>query len=136
MSYTSADGRTLPFRLMDRIKPRVARLAIALSFPRHIRENLKTTPDPVLYLLDEWLRGANQEYDPSPLTWGTLITALQHAGLMEEVEILEENFVIERPVVDTRGMPKCSWKLIDEMSKELTLLQMHGCYSTCYNNYS
>ena len=108
MSYTSEDGRTVPFRIMDRIKPRVARLAIALRFPRHIREDLKTESDPVVYLLDEWLRGANQEHDPRPLTWGTLITALQHAGLIEEVKILEEKFVIEPPVDDRRGMPKCS----------------------------
>ena len=93
MSYTSEDGRTVPFRLMDQIKPRVARLAITLRFPPHIRANLKTELDPVYYLLDEWLRGGNQEHDSRPLTWGTLITALEEAGLLEEVKILEEHFV-------------------------------------------
>ena len=108
MSYTSEDGRTVHFRLMERIEPRVTRLAIALSFPRHIRENLKTNPDPVLYLLDEWLRGGNQEqeHDPSPLTWGTLINGLHEANLLEEIKILEEKFVIGPPVIDRRGMPK------------------------------
>ena len=93
MSYTSEDGKTVHFRLMDRIKPRVTGLAIALNFHQHIMANLKTEQEPVLYLLAEWLRGSNQEVDSRPLTWGTLITALQHAGLLEEVEILEEKFV-------------------------------------------
>ena len=98
MSYTSEDGRTVHFRLMDQIKPRVTQLAIALKFPQYIIANLKTEPDPVFYLFSEWLRGGNQELDPSPLTWGTLITALQHAGLIEEVRILEEHFLPEPPL--------------------------------------
>ena len=103
MSYTSEDGRTVPFRLMDRIKPRVTQLAIALKFPQHIIANLKTESDPVIYLFSEWLRGGNQELDPRPLTWGTLITALQHAGLIEEVKILEEYFIITVPSLSERG---------------------------------
>ena len=93
MSYTSEDERTVHFRLMDRIKPRVTQLAIALNFPQHIVENLKIDPDPVYYLFSEWLSGGNQEHDLRPLTWRTLITALQHAGLIEEAEILNEHSV-------------------------------------------
>ena len=93
MSYTSEDGQTVHFRLMDRIKPRMTGLAIALGFPQHIIANLTTELNPVYYLLGEWLNGRNQEHDPRPLTWGTLITALQHAGLLDEVKILEEHFV-------------------------------------------
>ena len=95
MSYTSEDGRTVPFELMYRIKPRLTHLAIALDFPQYIIDDLETKRDPVLYLLGGWLRGSNQQYDLRPLTWGTLITALQHAHLIEEVKILKEHFVAE-----------------------------------------
>ena len=94
MSYNSEDGGTVHFRLMDRIKPRVTQLAIALIFPQHIIANLKAELDPVFYLLNEWLIGGNQENDPRPLTWETLITALQHARLLEEAEILKKHFVV------------------------------------------
>ena len=106
MDKTSRDGGTIPFRLMARITPRVTQLAIALNFPQHIIANLKTETDPVYYLFSEWLRGANQEHDPRPLTWGTLITALQHAGVMEEVKILEEHFIAPVPpsVSEREGM--------------------------------
>ena len=93
MSCTSEDGRTVSFRLTDRIKPRVTKLAIALRFPQHILDNLKTEQDPVIYLLTEWLRGGNQEVDTRPLTWGTLITALKEADLVDEFEILQQNMV-------------------------------------------
>ena len=96
MSY-SEDGRTVPFRLMDRITPRVTQLAIALDFPQHIRTVLRVDSESVHFLLSEWLRGANREYDHRPLTWGTLITALQHASLLEEVRILEEHLIAEPP---------------------------------------
>ena len=56
------------------------------------------------YLLGEWLNGRNQEHDSRPLTWGTLINALQHAGLMEEVEILEQHFVAAPPVAERGGL--------------------------------
>ena len=92
MSYTGEDGKIVHFRLMDRIKPRVTRLAIALNFPDHIIADMKTDSDPVYFLLTKWLRGDNQEEDSRPLTWGTLITALGEAGLMEEAKILEEQF--------------------------------------------
>ena len=55
------------------------------------------------YLFSEWLRGGNQEQDQRPLTWGALITALQHAGLIEEVKILEEHFIATVPPVIGRG---------------------------------
>ena len=50
MSYTSEDGSDVPFRLMDRIKPRVTDLAIGLGFPQHIIANLKTELNPVTRL--------------------------------------------------------------------------------------
>ena len=93
MSYTSEDGRTVSFRLMERIRPRVTGLAIALNYPDYVIDDLETKRDPVYYLLKEWLNGRNQEHDSRPLTWGTLITALRTAGLLEEVEILEQYFV-------------------------------------------
>ena len=108
MSYTGEDGRTVFFRLLDCIKPRLTEMAIALSFPGHVIDVLKKNSESVYYLLSEWLQGRNQEYNSRPLTWGTLITALQHAGLLEEVRILEEHFVAARPPIaerPERGMP-------------------------------
>ena len=104
MSYTSEDRQTVHFRLMDRIKPRVTRLAVALKFPDYVIDDMETKRDPVLYLLKEWLRGGNQEHDSRPLTWGTLITALGAAGLPEEVKILELYFVTVPQVAMGGGM--------------------------------
>ena len=78
---------------MDRIRPRVTGLAIALGFPQHIIDILETKQEPVYYLLKEWLNGRNQEVDSRKLTWATLITALGEAGLLEEVKVLQERFV-------------------------------------------
>ena len=101
MSYcTNEDESNVPFRLMDRIKPRVTDLAIALDFPDHVIAVLRVDSLSVHFLLSEWLQGRNQEIDSRPLTWGTLISALQHAGLIEEVKILEEHFVA--PLVERR----------------------------------
>ena len=99
MSYTSENGKTVHFRLMDRIKPRVTQLAIALSFPRYFIDDLETKRNPVYNMLSEWLRGGNQEHDKRPLTWETLIAALQHAGLLEEAEIVKK-YVLATPLVD------------------------------------
>ena len=76
------DLQYMSYRLiiMDRIRPQVTGLAIALGFPQHIIANQKTEQDPVVYLLTEWLRGGNQEHDSRPLTWGTLISALTAAA--------------------------------------------------------
>ena len=94
MSYTSEDEKIVDFMLMDRIEPRVKKMAIALRFPQHAIAKLKNNDgDSVYYLLSEWLRGGNKDNDSRPLSWGTLITALQHAGLVEEVRILEDHFV-------------------------------------------
>ena len=100
MSCTSQDGRTITFKLMERIKPRVTRLAIALGFPQYIIANLKTEPDPVHYLFAEWLGGDSQE-DTRPLTWGTLISALKEAGLVEEFTILQQHIAAKG------GKPAC-----------------------------
>ena len=60
MSYISEDGSKVTFRLMDRVKPQVARLAIALGFPQHIIDSVETKRDPVVYLLSSlWLKGGN-----------------------------------------------------------------------------
>ena len=101
MSYTNDDGVDANFRLMDRIKPRLTDMAIALSFPRHVIDVLKKDSDPVYYLLSEWLEGRNQENDSRPLTWATLITALQHACFPEEVKILEQHFLLAATVSRT-----------------------------------
>ena len=97
MSYTGEDGRDVHFRLMDQLKPHWRRLAIALRFPLHEIANMGNKDDPVYYLLIEWLRGANQEKDPRPVTWRTLIVALQHANVPEAASVLKKHF-IEIPV--------------------------------------
>ena len=93
MSYTGEDGRDVHFRLVDQLKPHWRRLAIALKFPRHEMDTIKHEDDPVLYLMSEWLRGANQEKDPRPVTWITLIEALRHANVQEEANVLEKYFI-------------------------------------------
>ena len=98
MSYNvdrALSDTEVDFRLMDRIKPRLTRVAIALGFRSHSIEVLKKESDPEYYLLSEWLDGrSTRASERRPLTWGTLITALRHAGLMEEVRILEEHFIV------------------------------------------
>ena len=93
MPYIDEKGTNTNFRLMDRIKPRLTEMAIALDFPGYVINVLGEKPNPVYYLLSQWLEGCNSENDSRPLTWDTLITALQHAGLMEEVKILEQHFL-------------------------------------------
>ena len=104
MTYTSEDGSTVHFRLMDRIKSRVTQLAIALSFPQHIIDDLETKQrGPVYYILSEWLRGGNQEHDQRPLTWGTLITALGEANMREEATVLKNMTVTVSVTLETSG---------------------------------
>ena len=93
MSYTGEDGRDTRFRLMDRLQPYWKRLAAALKFHYGDITVMEHKDDPVFYLLNEWLRGANKEKDSRPLTWATLITALRDANIKEELDILEEHFV-------------------------------------------
>ena len=93
MSYTGEDGRDVHFRLMDQLKPHWRRLAIGLKFPQNKIAIIENKDDPVYYLFSEWLRGANQEKDPRPVTWRTLIEALRHAGVQEEATALEEHFI-------------------------------------------
>ena len=93
MSYTGEDGRDVHFRLMDQLKPHWRRLAIALNFPQYEITAMKYEDDPVLYLMSEWLQGANQEKDPRPVTWGTLFKALKQADCQEEVAILAKHLI-------------------------------------------
>ena len=91
ISFTNDVGATVKFRLMDRLRPRWRDLAIALGFPGHSIAAMerKDQPEAVYYLFDEWLRGANLDEDPRPLTWRTLITALRDANIHEEANTLE-----------------------------------------------
>ena len=98
MSYTGEDGRDVHFRLMQQVRPHWRELAIALKFPQHEIAIMENKDNPVYYLLSEWLRGANQEKDPRPVTWGTLIEALQHADVQEEATILKKH-LIQVPVI-------------------------------------
>ena len=93
MSYTGEDGRDVHFRLMDQLKLHWRRLAIALNFPQHEIAIMENKDDSMYYLLGEWLRGANKEKDPRPLTWRTLIEALQCANVQEEATVLEKHFI-------------------------------------------
>ena len=99
MSYTENEWE-VHFRLMDRIKPRVTSLAIALGFPPYMIDDLKTKHDPVYEFLTQWLRGGIQDHDSRPLTWGTLITALEEAAFMEEVTVLHKMVAVASPVTE------------------------------------
>ena len=59
------DGKS-HFRLMDRLQPHWRSFAIALRFPQHKITNMEHNDNPVLYLLKEWLHGANKEEDRRP----------------------------------------------------------------------
>ena len=97
MSYTGEDGRDVQVRLIQQVRPHWRELAIALKFPQYEIAIMESKDNPVYYLLSEWLRGANQEKDLRPVTWGTLIEALQHADVREEATILKKHF-IQAPV--------------------------------------
>ena len=97
MSYTGEDGRVVHFRVMQQVRPHWRKLAIALDFPEYEIATIEKKDDPVYYLFSEWLREANQEMDPRPVTWRTLIEALQHAGVQEEANVLEKH-IIQVPV--------------------------------------
>ena len=60
MPYTNKDGVSVYFRLMDRIKPRLTRVAIALGFPRHIIDVIEKENEPAYYLLSEWLKDTTE----------------------------------------------------------------------------
>ena len=93
MSYTGKDGEDVHFRLMDRVKRHWRRLAVALKFIQHEIDAMESKDDPVYCLLTEWLRGANMENDPGPVTWRTLITALRVANIQEEATVLENHLI-------------------------------------------
>ena len=78
---------------MDQVKSHWRRLAIALKFPQHEISNIASQDDQVCYLLSEWLRGANQEKDPRPVTWRTFITALRDANIQDVADVLENHFI-------------------------------------------
>ena len=93
MCYTNKEGEIVSFRLMDRIEPKWINLAIALKFPAYRINVYELKTNPVYTLLSEWLKGGNKDEDSRSITWGTLITALRSAGLEEEAEIIEKQFV-------------------------------------------
>ena len=93
MSYTDEDGKDVHFRFMQRVRPHWRELAIALDFPEYEITTMEKKDDPVFYFLSKWLRGANQEKDPRPVTWKTLIEALRHANVQEEATVLEKHFI-------------------------------------------
>lgn len=103
MTYTE-DKKEIYFRLMERLKPRWKKVAIALNFSIHHIDTLKQEDDSVCQLLSEWLGGANQgSEDP---TWASLIEALKHANCQEEAKILEEKLIIGSPA--SQPMPQTS----------------------------
>ena len=106
MTYSDEDGTRVPFRLMGRMRPHVIQVAIALEFPQHNISIITRKIDPVYYLLSKWLEGTNLE-DQRPVTWRTLITALQDAEVFEEARILKKYFVEPEPDVhDDETLPE------------------------------
>ena len=98
MTYTGEDGKKGRLRLMEQVRPHWRILAIALKFPQHEIAALEHKDDPVYYLLSEWLRGANMKNDPRPVTWRTLVTALDDANIQDVATVLESHFIqIEIP---------------------------------------
>ena len=95
--YTDENNKKQQFRLIDRIKPRKywRSVARALNFPSYSIETAKDNEDEAAeWIMDEWLRGANASQDDRPITWGTLLTALDEANMREEVDILLKYIII------------------------------------------
>ena len=107
MSYTSEDGKTINFRLMDRVTPHWRRLAITLKFSQHEIDVMESKDNPVYYFLSEWLREANQENDSRPVTWRTLIEALRDANVQNEANILEQHCVNSMAISQPGGEFEC-----------------------------
>ena len=105
MSYAGEDGREVHFRLMDQLKPYWRRLAIALKFLQYEIDAMESKDDPVYHVLSKWLRGANQENDSRPVTWGTLIAALRHANIQDEATVLDKHLVDTSVSVPHPGEP-------------------------------
>ena len=93
MSYTGEDGRDVHFRLMQQVRPHWKDLAIALKSPQYEIAIMEKKDDQIYSLMSEWLRGANHEVDPRPVTWRTLIEALRHANIQEEATVLEKHLI-------------------------------------------
>ena len=119
MKYNAEDGSSVQFRLMDQLRPKFTRVAIALRFQQHDIATIEKKDDPIYHFLSEWLQGSNQDQDPRPLTWATLITAIRDAGVHEVANVLEKYFV--KHVRSTEGECLC---LINYM-------YLCGKYSTC-----
>ena len=109
MRCNAEDGSTVQFRLMDRLRPKFRRVAIALRFQQHDITTIEKKDDPIYHLLSEWLQGTNQEEDLRPLTWATLITAIRDAGVHEVANVLVKYFV--EHVHSTEGECLCFAKL-------------------------
>lgn len=88
---------------MDRLRPYWMSFAIALRFPHYTVRTLEKEKDPIFCLLGEWLRGANQEHDTTPLTWTTFVRALRDANLREEANILEKFILYQAMSTESLG---------------------------------
>ena len=74
--------------------------------PQHNISIMTRKIDPVYYLLSKLLEGTNSE-EQRPVTWRTLITALQDAEVFEEARILKKYFVEPEPDVhDDETLPE------------------------------
>ena len=93
LTYPTDEGHHHKFRLMERIRPSWKSLAIALKFEINIIDIIAKEDDSVYSLLTRWLRGQNMEQDKRPLTWRTLIDALDCASFQQDVKLLEECLV-------------------------------------------
>ena len=120
------------FRLMDQIRPHFRTVAIALNFQYcKVADMERSGDDPVYHLLGEWLTGTNQEEDPRPVTWRTLITALREARLHEAANCLEKYMVELEPcdaTVEGLGMFRtiCFVFLSRVFSNTDTILPLEG----------
>lgn len=94
MEYMDAEKRKLvPYRVMEKLQPVWRDLATALDFAPETIQVLatKAPKDSLFDLLTGWLGGNNMERDDSPLTWGTLVKAMQRANIQEVADFLTEH---------------------------------------------
>ena len=96
MSYIDKYYKEHRFRLLDQMQPHWKRIARLLNFHNAVVFEAEKQSSPIDYILNRWLEGANLEQDWRPISWDTLITALDEANMGEEVEILA-TYIIAPP---------------------------------------
>ena len=94
LNYRDSAGETCRLHIIDEIGPSWERLAFALKFSDTTVNTIKLNnrdycEQSCRDILSRWLRGMNAGLDPRPLTWKTLVSALDEARCYELARKIE-----------------------------------------------